>query len=192
MADPWKKPCPKCNKVVTWTQKGEPRKHKCEEESQQTDQQSTQPGQPSQQTDQPAQPAQPVQQTVVTPEMVIAKYIEDRDKIASLKKEYEEKTNAIKDLQEKRERFLLGIMNRQGMEKIGTAAGTAFTDWKDSATVEGREEFLTWVADDWYKRKHYLESRVSKAAVKQAQEEGELTPPGVTYKKWKGIKIRRS
>lgn len=174
MADQWKKPCPDCGKNVTWTKAGKPRQHKCEPK------------------EQPQQLPLPTSTGGVTPEEVIAKYIEDRDTIATLKKEFDEKVAAIKDLQAKREAFLRGMMNQHGMEKIGTAAGTVFIDWKDSATVSDREVFLKWVADDWYERKHFLESRVSKAAVKQLQEDGETSPPGVNYTKVQGVKIRRS
>lgn len=172
MPDPSKGPCPKCGKVVKITQAGGYWRHKCE------------PG--------PQQQSLPVGNQSVTPEMVISKYIETRDEISQHKKEYEQKVAALKDLQSKREKFLQGMMQKLDVEKLGGESGTVFFDWKDSAVVADREHFLEWVVGDWTQRKHFLESRVSKSAVKQGHEDGKSSPPGVNYTRVKGIKIRRS
>lgn len=173
MSDPSKINCPTCGKEVRKTKAGAPWHHKCE------------PG------DKREEQISPIPTDKVTPDLVVAKFIEDRDKLSVMKREYEEKVQEIKDLQTKRENYLQGIMNQNGLEKIGTVAGTAFIDWKDFATVDDGEKFKEWVVGDWIERKHFLENRVSKAAVKQYHEKGKLSPPGVSYKRIKGIKIRR-
>lgn len=180
MADVEKKPCPDCGKEVTWTQAGIPRKHKCVE---------VQENQPAQ--EQPANQSA-AQAGKVTPEMVIAVYIRTRDKISQLKKKHEDEVAALKELQAKRERYLGGAMNDVGAESLKTGAGTVFFDWKDSATVDDGEAFKDWVQADWERRKHFLPNSVSKAAVKDLHEEGQMSPPGVSYKRFKSVKIRRA
>lgn len=180
MAEVERRPCPDCGKEVTWTQAGAPRKHKCIEK------QESQPAQ-EQPTNQPA--AQPGK---VTPEVVIAAYINTRDEISQLKKKHEDEVAALKELQAKREKYLGGAMNKVGAESLKTGAGTVFFDWKDSATVDDGEAFKGWVQGDWEKRKHFLPNSVSKAAVKGLHEEGKTAPPGVSYKRFKSVKIRRA
>lgn len=184
MADPWKVACPACGKKVTKTKAGNLRHHKCEP--------------PISLREAEIGPNDPVRADAkkvvgrVTPEAVIKKYVETRDEISALKKKFDASIAELKEVQEKREKYLQGILSTQRAESIKTSAGTVFVDWKDSATVEDQEAFLSWVAREWYDRKHFLEKRVSKGAVKQLHEDGEVAPPGVSYKRFKSVKIRRS
>ena len=177
MDGPERNPCPECGKLVTWTRAGRPRQHKCEPKS-------SPPVTENQQ--QPASPGG------VTPGQVIAAFIATRDEISALKKKFDELIAEKKELQSRREAYLLGLMNQQSLENMKTSEGTVFVDWKDSARVSDREAFLEWVHEDWENRESFLENRVSKSAVKQRHEDGEQSPPGVSYAKTKGIKIRRS
>jgi hypothetical protein len=123
----------------------------------------------------------------------MAKFIETRDEIAALKKVFENSVEDMKALQEKRGNWMKGQLDALGTDSAKvTGVGTVFIDWKDSAKVDDPLLFVAWVGAEFEDRKHYLENRVSKTAVKATLEEGEHLPPGVSYTKVKDVKVRRS
>ena len=131
--------------------------------------------------------------TTITPEMVVAAYIATRDAISALTKKYEEEKAALEAIQAKRGGWLLGTLDRQQAKSMKCDAGTFFVDWKDSATVADGPAFMAWVHEKWEDRKHFLENRVSKTAVKaRIEDEKETPPPGVNYTKIKDVKVRRA
>lgn len=126
-----------------------------------------------------------------TVDQVVERYIQNRDLLDKLKKEYETKCEKVKDQQEKLTTFLMGKLNENGVDSFKTAHGTCFVDWKDSATVADREAFFGWIEADFEDRKQFLENRVSKTAVKALLDDGETLPPGINYTKIKDLKVRR-
>jgi diaminopimelate epimerase len=128
----------------------------------------------------------------ITVEQVIEKYIETRDAFEAEKKLFDSKVADLKALQESREKWLMGALDKMGATSMKAPHGTVFIDWKDSATVADAGTFLAWVHEDWDERNTFLENRVSKTAVKQRLEDGQTPPPGVSYVKVKDVKIRRS
>ena len=131
----------------------------------------------------------------VTADQVIAAFVKTRDDIAKLKKEFEEAEAKLKALQERRAQWLLVELDKLGggeKASIKTAHGTAFVEFKESATVADKEAFFGWVEEDFATRKHFLESSVSKTAVKQRLEDGETPPAGVNWVSIKDVKIRRA
>jgi len=170
-----KKPCPECGKLLTWTADGaRPRQHKCVAKPVQAE---------------PAAPV-PAEAGGIKVDDVVAKYVETRDLIAEKTKKLQDEIADLKILQERREAWLIGKLDANGVESMRTVAGTCFIDWKDSATVADWDSFFDWVlACNAYE---FLEQRVSKTAVKQRLDEGETPPPGVNYTKIKGVKVRRS
>jgi len=127
--------------------------------------------------------------TQISIDAVVEKYVVTRDQIAEIKKRCDTEIQTLQELQDRREAFLKGELDRMGVESFKTAHGTCFVDWKDSATVKDREAFMTWVKEN--DAFEYLESRVSKTAVKAALDEGQPPPPGVDYVKIKDVKVRR-
>jgi hypothetical protein len=125
----------------------------------------------------------------VTVDLVIEKYVETRDLLAEKKRAYDAECADLKALQDKREAWLKGKMDELGVDSFKSAHGTCFIAWKDSATVSDREAFLEYVIthEAW----HFLENRVSKTAVKQLLDDGEVPPPGVNYVKIKDVSVRR-
>jgi hypothetical protein len=128
----------------------------------------------------------------ITADMVIAKYVETRDLIEEKKKALDAELADLKVIQENRANWLKTQMDALGAESIKSVHGTCFIDWKDSATVADGEAYKEWVYSDWENRKHFLENRVSKTAVKQELDDGRQLPPGVNYVKFKDVKIRRA
>lgn len=125
----------------------------------------------------------------ITIDAVVDAYVRTRDQIEERKRAFDAEIEELKQLQERRESFLKGELDRLGVESFKTAHGTAFIDWKDSATVKDREAFFAWVKEN--DAFEFFESRVSKTAVKQRLEEGSPPPPGVDYVKIKDVKVRR-
>lgn len=128
----------------------------------------------------------------ITVEQVIEKYIETRDAIEAEKKLFDAKVADLKALQENREKWLMGALDKVGATSMKAPHGTVFIDWKDSAVVADAGTFLAWVYEDWDERNTFLENRVSKTAVKQRLEDGQTPPPGVNYTKVKDVKVRRA
>ena len=167
--EPERSPCDVCGKLVTWTQAGRPRKHKCE----------------------PKEEPKPAAGGI-TVDRVIAAYVATRDAIAAEKKKFDAAVASMKALQEKRERWFMGEMDRTGATSMkANGVGSVFIDYKDSAKVSDREEFYAWVNADWEGRNHFLENRVAKGSVKQMLDGGSPPPPGVNYVKIKDVKVRR-
>lgn len=129
--------------------------------------------------------------TQISADLVIAKYVETRDLIEEKKKAFDAEVAELKALQERREKWLTAELDRLGLKSFKGDHGTCFFETKDSATVKDKEVFFEWIEGDFAERKHYLESRVSKTAVKQALEEGNAPPPGVDYVAVRDIKVRR-
>lgn len=128
----------------------------------------------------------------ITVEQVIEKYIETRDAIEAEKKLFDAKVADLKALQENREKWLMGALDKMGATSMKAPHGTVFIDWKDSAVVADAGTFLAWVREDWDERNTFLENRVSKTAVKQRLEDGQTPPPGINYTKVKDVKVRRA
>jgi hypothetical protein len=129
----------------------------------------------------------------VTMAAVIAKYIETRDEIAARKKALDLALADLTTLQEKRANWLKGQLTTMGTDSAKVeGVGTVFFDWKDSAKVDDPLLFIAWVGENFPGRKHFLENRVSKTAVKADLDEGINLPPGISYTKIKDVKVRRS
>ena len=127
--------------------------------------------------------------TQITIDAIVAAYVQTRDDIDARKKALDLELEELKALQERRESYIKGEMDRLGVESFKTAHGTAFVTWKDSATVKDRESFFAWVKEN--DAFEFFESRVSKTAVKQRLEDGSPPPPGVDYVKIKDVQVRR-
>ncbi len=128
----------------------------------------------------------------ITVEQVIEKYIETRDAIEAEKKLFDSKVADLKALQENREKWLMGALDKMGATSMKAPHGTVFIDYKDSVAVADAGIFMDWVRSDWDGRKTFLENRVSKTAVKQRLDDGDMLPPGVNYTKVKDVKVRRA
>jgi hypothetical protein len=183
---PERKPCPDCGKEVTWTQAGRPRQHKCEPKGEQTE--SDTPG-GEQPTPEETSEVKPEPEGLVA--KVIAKYLADKADIERRTKEFEESLKELKDLQNKRLDFLGTHMKKEGVTSQNTAYGRSEVYKVDSATMADPLSFTNWVQEDFDNRKHYIENRVSKTAVKQGLSDGETVPPGINYTTIEKVKVVR-
>ena len=124
-----------------------------------------------------------------------AKYIELRDRIATITKEAEEAASKLKDIQEAIADKIKEIMHEQGVTSLKTPHGTAYIAYRESATVADWDVLLGFIKaqEAW----DLLERRVSKTAVKDRMEEdrhGQYQhepPPGVNFVRIEGVNVRR-
>lgn len=127
----------------------------------------------------------------ITAAMVIEAFVKTRDEIAKKKKAFEAEVADLKVMQEKRTGWLKTQMDTLGVESLKSKEfGTAFIDYKTSASVADWPAFIEWVkTEDQY---DYLNHAVNKTAVNQRLDDGETLPPGVNYNKIVDVKVRRA
>lgn len=166
---PVRKPCPECGKDCAWLADGSrPRQHKCVPKEEPVPQVKAAPG-------------------VITPDMVIAKYIEDRDKKAELNKQIK----AIDELQTKRENWLAGSMTKVNEVGKKTISGGCHFTTSTKVSVSDGDAFKKWVREDWENRKYYLTNAAAKDMVVQHVEDEKTPPPGVDYATFKKVIVTK-
>lgn len=122
---------------------------------------------------------------------LVAAYIKARDKEAAIKAEYEGKIAPVKQLREKIEGKLLGVMNSAGMESIRTESGTAYKSVRSSCSVADWDAFFHGYVvpnEAW----EFIEHRPSKTAVQQYRDEENSIPPGLNWSETLVVNFRRS
>lgn len=121
---------------------------------------------------------------------VVEKYIALRDKKAVLKAKYDQEAGRIDTILDTLEARLLQAFDSTGVESVRTAAGTAYTSTRSSATVADWDAVLSHVRSNgaW----ELLEHRVNKTAIAQFKAANETIPPGVNWREERVVNIRRS
>ena len=126
--------------------------------------------------------------TIVNPDVVTAAYVASREEIRGL----EAQIDKIKEVQKKREDWLLNQMQTQGLQNMKTLHGTVYTSLKESVTVSDGEAFMNWVreTESW----EFLNKAANKTAVlERMTEKREVPPPpGVNYSAVRVAQIRKS
>ncbi len=154
-----KRPCPVCERLVTWTKGSPPRPYQHKNLSTNVTCPGVVPtnepaGQDPNAAQAPTTPApaaagaQPTQAQIQAKAMfpkVIESFVATRDKIAELNAELKEQVSELIDQQKKKEAWLQGNLNTLGVESMKTAEGTAFLKKGDSATVADREIFMEFM-----------------------------------------------
>ena len=121
---------------------------------------------------------------------LVSKYIAARDLKARIVADHKKKLEPLDAAMDKTEAAILDFFSKHGMESARCEAGTAYKSSKSSATVVDMDAFLEFVRqnDAW----HFLERRVSKAAVDEMVAAERNLPPGVNYSRIASIGIRRA
>lgn len=115
-------------------------------------------------------------------------YIATRNEISELNKKIDE----LKELQEKREGFLLGELTKLGLQNLKTPAGvTVYKTKTESVTMGDWDSALAWVKenDAW----EFLTRGFAKKAVLEHMGENRETapPPGCNYVAKLSVGIRK-
>ena len=80
----------------------------------------------------------------VSVDKVVEAFVKTRDEIATIEKEMEDRIKPLKEVQTKREEWLLGEINKLGAQNIKTKHGTAFIAKKESVRVANWDSFVDW------------------------------------------------
>lgn len=126
----------------------------------------------------------------LTPEFIIQKYIELRDKRAALKKEWSEKDEELRTASDKLEAWLLKKMDAANTDVIKNKSGTAYTTIDTRISCADWTTFWSWVLEN--DRVDMLEKRISSRAVKDYIEENGTLPPAVNVMREKTVVVRKS
>ncbi len=123
-------------------------------------------------------------------EDLIDRYVKLRDKKAVMKAEYEASVSKIDEMMDKVENFILGHLNQNGIDSVGSPAGTAFKSTVTSATVNDWDSLLAHIRSEeaW----NLLDHRVNKTAVIEFKDAHNDLPPGVNWREETVVRIRRA
>ena len=122
------------------------------------------------------------QQQTHTSDELIGKYVELRDKLATLNKQAEEAAKPVKDAMSVIASYMLNLFNESGETSKKTERGTAFVKESTFIGVKDWPATLQHIRDNeaW----EFLNRAVNKTAVKEyMKEHEELPPPGINISK---------
>lgn len=123
-------------------------------------------------------------------EDVVGAYVKLRDEKDALKKEQSASLAPFNEKLKKLEGWLLKQMQAQGAKSVATPHGTCYQAKRTSAKIEDWDSIFGYVKENelW----HFLERRVSKAALEEYLEANEELPPGVSMSHEVVVNVRRS
>ena len=121
---------------------------------------------------------------------IIDRYLKLRRHKDDLKKRYDAEKARVDAMLEKTENFLLGEMNKQGIQSIKTPVGTAYKQVRRSYTVGDWDTALADIRNS--ERWNMLERRVNKTACDEYVAEHQGLPPGVDVREEAVVNVRTS
>lgn len=121
---------------------------------------------------------------------LIEKYIQLRDKKAEMKTAFDASVANVDAYMKKCEQAIMAHLDKNGVDSVGSASGTAFKSTTTSATVADKEAFLAYVRsnDAW----PLMDVRASKTAIVEFVAENDDLPPGINWRAETVVRIRRS
>ena len=131
----------------------------------------------------------------INTDLLVAKYIELRDRKSAEKKKFEAATAEIDRRMKAIEEHLQTVLDAAGANSINTDHGTILKTHRESARVADWDTLLTYIREnnEW----GLLERRVSTAHVKDLMEESRdgsyrnPPPPGVDFVRLASVQVRR-
>lgn len=125
----------------------------------------------------------------MTPDVMVAKFIALRDKVATMKKKHTDELAPYNVAMATLEAMLIDVLNRNGVESMRAPAGTFYTTTRTSAKVENFTDVLQYIKDNdaW----ELLESRVAKSAVEAIIADTGSNIPGVVVSRELVLNVRR-
>ena len=127
----------------------------------------------------------------------VAAYLKLRDMIDETKDRHKQELKELTTKQAKVGEYLDRALTKVGVENVKTDMGTAFKATKDSVKVANKAEFSQFIVDrikeDGIDALYLLTLSAAKNAIKDYMEEHEdELPPGIEYRTWHEIQVRRS
>lgn len=136
----------------------------------------------------PAAPAEPAPESVQLNEYV-QKYRALRDKKKAIADRHKDELAPYNEALLQLGALLLDALNKQGVESVRAAAGTAYKSTRSSYTVKDPAQFREWIEAN--ARYDLLETRVSKEAIEALVEAGESLPPGLGISSEVVVNVRK-
>lgn len=118
-------------------------------------------------------------------------YVKLRDARTALKREFDEKDNALKAKQERLEAEMLRFLQENNLDSVRTETGTFYRQEDITPTGSDWQLFYDWVAkNDAFDA---LERRIKKGFIKEYMETHEGgVPPGVSVYREYVVRVRRT
>ena len=138
-------------------------------------------------------PEPEVEGTEMTPnaDEVTKAFVATREEIRRLEKELEEKIKPMKELQERRELYLLKLLSDAGAQNMKTQHGTIYQTKKESVTCADWDAFIEWVKEN--DKYEFLDHRINKTASLEYMNNGENPPPpGASYTAIRSLGVRKN
>ena len=121
---------------------------------------------------------------------IIEKYIQLRDKKATLKAAFDASVDTINTTLARCEQVILAEITAQGVESVRTEYGTAFKSVATSVTTADGPMFMQFCIDN--ERFDLLDKRPSKTAVEEYKAANDDLPPGLNYRQAVTLNVRRA
>lgn len=120
---------------------------------------------------------------------LVTSYITLRDKKAQIKAKYDNEVAKVEEVMKRVEGALLQHFETNNVEAVSTAAGTAYTATRSSATVADRDVFREFIlgTDNW----QLADIRASKKAIEEYRNVHQELPPGINFSTERVVNIRR-
>lgn len=124
-----------------------------------------------------AKTKKPSAETVDTMGETVAEFVELRDKVRKLDALHNERIKPLKDKLVQLSGDMLELLNKNGVDSMSTAVGTAYKTTRTTASLEDAESFIDFVTETG--RIELLDRRANITSVQEYYEECEEYPPGV-------------
>jgi hypothetical protein len=120
---------------------------------------------------------------------LVGKYIELRDRKATIKAKYDAKIDAVDAILDKIEVVLLKTFEETGQNSANTDAGTAYKATRVSCTIADKDAFLDYVRSQeaW----ELADVRASKTGIEQYKGVNNDLPPGVNWRETVVVNVNR-
>lgn len=120
----------------------------------------------------------------------VGQYIQIRDKLKEMDKEFEEKRKPLLDLQNVLSGWMQEFLEKSGGTAIKTKHGTVYLSTRYSASLADPEAFMNFVIEN--KLYDLLDRRANSTAVKDYVTEHNELPPGANLTALKIVGVRRA
>lgn len=122
---------------------------------------------------------------------LIRAYLDNRERLAVMKREFDASAKRIDDIQDRIERALTKILEGSGLSNLKTEHGTAYPSKKTSSNVSEWTALLAFVQkeEQW----QLLNKAVSKTAVAEYMKlNGDIPPPGVRWVEFRTMRVQKA
>jgi hypothetical protein len=118
----------------------------------------------------------------------VAQYIQIRNKLKEIDKEYDDKRKPFVELQNMLSGWLQSFLEKSGSESVRTASGTCYQSTRYTASLADPEAFMNFVIAN--QQFDLLDRKANATACRDWAEEHKNLPPGVNMSAVKTVGVR--